>query len=274
MLWVPNKGKLRIQHNTGAVGAATIGTTVTTGAAATTKGAVAQLIASTSFDAYWITVMASGYALAATTSHGTVDILIGTATEEILIPDLLMGYCGGALGGKGPKVWHFPIYIPAGSRISAQACGARVSTALQIAVFLYGGMMPAFRVGSKVTTYGITTLPSGTTITPGASGAEGAYAQLTASSTFNHFAFVPSFQLANDTTTNSLLYQVDLGVGAATEALVAEWWYSADSNETMEGPLNNMPVYYDVPSGTRLAMRASCSGAIDAGYSGVIHALS
>lgn len=274
MLWVPNKGKLRIQHNTGGVGTITPGTTVTTGAAAGTKGAVAQMIASTSFDAYWMTIIASAYGAAVTACQGAMDILIGTATEEILVPDLLFGHCGGSLGGRGPKTWNFPIYIPAGSRLSVQACGARVSTAFQVMVFIYGGMMPAFRVGSKVTTYGISALPNGTTITPGASGVEGAYAQLTASSTFNHFAFIPSFQVSGDTTVNNLFQQVDLGIGSATEQLIAEWWFSTDNNETMEGPFNNMPIYNDIPSGTRLAMRASNSGVNDGAYNGVIHCVS
>lgn len=276
-LWVPQKGTRRLDHNTGAVGTATPGTSVTTGAASGTKGAVSQLIASTAFDAYWVTVIASDYRLAATASQGCLDILIGAATEEVLIPDLLMGYCGHAAGSGclGPKRWDFPLYIPAGSRLAAQAAGARVSTAFRVWVFLYGGDgYPAFRVGSKVTTYGVT-VPVGTTVTPGASGAEGSWTQITASTSESHFAFVPSYQASGDTTINDRALAVDLGVGSATEEeIMQSWWFNTNSNESMSGPINSMPCFQDVPASTRLVMRASNSGANDGGYNAAVHGVS
>jgi hypothetical protein len=278
MLWVPKKGVLRVEHNTGGVGAGTLGTSVTTGAASSTKGTPAELIASTSFDAYWVRVITSIYGALATDSRGCLDILIGAATEEVLIPNLLMGYCGvfSTAASVGPKFWDFPLYVPAGSRIAAQAAGARLSTAMRVAIFLYGGDgSPPFRTGSKVTTYGIGTVPDGTAITPGASGAEGAWTQIVAATSEDHFALVPSFQIGGDTTTSNLAYALDLGVGAATEEEIAQsYWYSTDSAERITGPLNSMPRFQDIPSGERLSMRVSNSGANDANYNGAIHAVS
>lgn len=277
MLWTPQKGVVRVQTNTGAVGTATPGTSVTTGASASTKGTPAELIASTSFDAYWIKICASNYGLAATASQGSMDLLIGSATESVLIPDLLMGYCGSIVAaGKGPKCWEFPLYIPAGSRLSVQAAGARTSTAFRVQIYLYGGNgYPAWPVGTKVTTYGMGTVPAGTTITPGASGAVGSWAQITASTTEDHCAFVPSFQMTGDTTTNLRLLTVEMGVGAATEELISPpYWFGCDSGEYMDGPYNCCPTMRDVPSGTRLVMRASNSSTNDGGYNGVIHAVS
>lgn len=277
MLWVPQKGRRLLDHNTGTVGDATPGTTVTTGAASGTKGTAVQLIASTAFDAYWMTVIASDYRLAATASQGCLDILRGAATEDVLIPDLLMGYCGHAAGSGclGPKRWDFPLYIPAGTRLAAQAAGARVSTTLQVWVFLYGGDgYPAFRVGSTVTTYGVT-VPNGTTVTPGASGAEGSWTQITASTTADHFAIVPSYQATADTTINDRCIAVDIGVGAATEEeIMQSYWFNTNSNESMSGPINSMPCMQDVPSGTRLVMRASNSGTNDGGYNAALHCVS
>src|SRR3990167_3452343 len=203
MLWVPQKGILRVQHNLGAVGADPFGTSVTTGASASIKGTPAEIFASTSFDAYWVTIIASAYGASGAASEGAMDILIGAATEEVLIPNLLFGYCC-TFGGPAPegwKQWMFPLYIPAGARIAVRAAGARTSTAFQVCMFLHGGSgSPPFRVGSKVTTYGMGTVPNGTSITPGTSGAEGAWAQIVASTTEDHFAFMPSFQIATDTT--------------------------------------------------------------------------
>src|SRR6185369_4881008 len=182
-------------------------------------------ITATAFDAYWVKIVASGYGASTVASAGSMDIMIGAAgVEDILIPDLLMGYCGGInQDNVGPKTWDFPLYIPAGTRISAQAAGERVSTALRVAIFLYGGNgYPTHPCGSKVTTYGMGTVPAGTAITPGASGAEGSWTQITAATTQDGLAMVPSWQWQADTgilATRSLF--LDLGVGAATEEEVA-----------------------------------------------------
>jgi hypothetical protein len=279
MLWVPQKGIWKLDHNTGAVGANPYGTSVTTGGAAATKGTPAQLIASTAFDTYWITILATGYGLAATDSQGALDILTGAATEEVLIPNLLMGFCSptDSATGVGPKVWNFPLYIPAGTRIACQVAGQRISTAMRVSVFLYGGdAMPPFRVGRKVTTYGMGTVPFGTTIVPGASAAEGAWTQITASTTEDHFCVVPSFQAGTDTTMTRLMFAYDIGLGAATETeMIQSYWFTTTDNEMMRGPENPMPAFFDIKNGTRLAARVSCSGVLDAGnYNTVLHCVS
>lgn len=278
MLWVPQKGIIRTESNVTAGGAASPGTSVSTSGSASVKGTPAELISSTSFDSYWMTIIATGYAFATTASQGSIDILIGASTEEVLIADLLMGYCGfmGSDSAKGPKRWDFPLYIPAGQRLSVQAAGARVSTALVVAIYLHGGSgMPYGRVGTSVTTYGITTVPDGTAITPGATGAAGSWTEITSATSKAHFAFVPSFQLTGDTTTNNRNLQVDMGIGAATEEQIGpSYEFSSSSGEVVNGPHNTFPTYHDVPSGTRLVMRASNSAGNDGAYNGVIHAVS
>jgi hypothetical protein len=281
MLWVPQKGALRVEHNLPAIGTAigSIGTAVTTGASASTKGSYAEVFASTSFDAYLIEVWVWNYAATATDSQLCVDVAIGAATEEIIIPDLL---CGGAHTTAGAnqasmgRRFTFPLYIPAGTRITARGAGDRVSTAFRILITLWGGDgMPPFRVGSEVTTYGISTLPAGTAITPGASGAEGAWTQITASTTQDHFAVLPGYQNGLDTTKTAAGYMIDLGEGAATEEEIGRWLFSQSSGEEEDGPYPSWPYYKDIPSGTRLSMRASSSSALDSGTeNGVIYAVS
>lgn len=277
MLWVPQKSRLLVQHNAGTVGDVTPGTTVTTGGTASTKGSYASLL-TTTFDVYWIEILAFAYGTTATDSQGVMDIATGAATQEIIIPDLMMGFCGlYSSTAPGPKRWSFPLYIPSGTEIWARAAGQRVSTALTVVIYCYGGnAMPPYRVGRKVTTYGMGTVPIGTTIVPGASTAEGAWTQITASTSEDHFAFFPSFQPGTDTTLNPLAYYVDIGTGAATEEEIGQSFiYATGSDERMQGPFGNLPCFADVPSGTRLAMRVSCSGARDLGnYNGVIHAVS
>lgn len=278
MLWVPQKGRLLVENTGGAVADSYRGgTAVTTHASdATAKGTVVELIASTQFDAYLITVIAVGYAAPSTATPGALDILIGSATEDVLIPNLLMGNCGYPNDGSGPgndgKKWAFPLYVPAGSRIAAQVAGARLSTSINVTIILHGGHgLPPFRVGRKVTTYGMGTVPNGTSITTGSS-AQGSFTQITASTSEDHFAFMPSFQ-ANDTVLNPTRFVVQIGVGAATEDVIGTWQYVASNLELLDGPQWPFPAFVDVPSGTRLAMRASQHGGLDT-VNGVIHAVS
>src|SRR5262245_13186958 len=276
MLWVPRKGILRSESNTGSVGTATPGTSVTTGASSGTKGSAAQLIASTAFDSYWMTIIASDYGLAATDSQGCLDILTGAATEEVLIPNLLFGACGtmGSTNSQGPKIWQFPLYVPAGTRLAAQGAGVRTSTAFRVWIYLYGGQgYPPFRVGTKVTTYGVT-VPNGTAITLGNSGVEGSWTQITASTSEDHFAFYPSFQVAADTVWAANAVTLDIGVGSATEESIMEgYWFSKCTGEMTAGPYPAMPCFQDVPSATRMVMRGSQSGTSDT-HEVALHAVS
>lgn len=278
MLWTPLKGKLRRQHNLGSVGTGTPGTSVTAGGASNTKGTPAEIFSATSFDACWVNIYASNHAANATASQAAFDLLIGAATESVLIANLLAGNAGSGVVGNAPKIWQFPLYIPAGSRIAVQAASIRTAVAMRIWVELIGGnISPGHRVGGKVTTYGMGTVPNGTAIVPGASGAEGSWAQMTASSTYDHFAFVPSFQNSGDNTTQAIrMYALDLGIGAAAaEQQIHEGWqYQNDAIEAMGGPSNAYPCFEDVPAGTRLSMRASNNGTNAGSYDGVLHAVS
>lgn len=282
MLWTPLKPLVTRESNLeGGIATLTPGTSVTTGGTATTKGTAAQLIASTRADAHLIEIVCSNVGASATDSRGCLDILIGAATEQVLIPNLLIGCAGGASAvGCGPKRWVFPLYIPAGSRISAQAACARTATAIRVCVYLLGfGPAAPFRVGSRVTTYGVT-VPDGTAVTAGTAG-EGAWTQIAAATSRDHFAFFPSWQPPNDTTlTPQKTYFLDMGIGAATEEALGQaaqrYQYMLDTGEMAEGPYGGgFPTWQDVPSGTRLVARLSASGAADAAASQVaIHAVS
>lgn len=277
MLWIPHKGDQLIQHNLGSVATTSPGTSVTTGASSNTKGTPVEIFSATNFDAYGVLIQVSGLGENTFASDAAIDVLAGAATEEIIISDIL---CGGAAGGGAtnsaiPREWYFPLYIPSGTRIAVQAASRRTAFAMRVGIHLFGGNgIPPHPVGGKVTTYGMGTVPNGTAIIPGASGAEGAFTQITASTTSDHFALIPSFQITNDTSQSMRSYQVDLGVGVATEEeAFGGWWFFSSSAETLAGPSPAQPVFKHVPTGTRLALRASCNGALDAGYDAVIHAV-
>jgi len=280
MLWTPQKGILRCEHNSPAVASQLMpGTQITSGASASTKGAWSTLIAATAFDSYFMFISLAGLGAPNNAWRGAVDIGIGAATEEVIIADLL---CGGAAGygstsglNGPPKTWAFPLYIPSGSRLAGRYASDRTSFAAFLGIWLYGGHgSPPFRVGTKVTTYGTGTVPGGTAITPGASGAEGAWTQIISATSEDHFAVFPSFQV-NDGSATAKTYGVDIGIGAATEEeLASQYWYGTNANEAQGGPFPFMPTWADMPSGSRLCMRAQCNGALDAAYEASLHAVS
>lgn len=276
MLWIPPIPYDLEESNTGTVGATTIGTSVTTGASASTKGTPATLITTTSFETYWVEIAVSNYASSAAASDGSLDILIGASTEEILIPDLLMGYCGDPSIGGGIKTWNFPLYIPGGSKISAQAAGIRTSTAMRVAIWLYGGHgSPQGPVGSRVVTYGMGTVPNATAVVPGASGAEGAWTQITSSTSDDIIAIVPSMQQTNNAAMVARILALDIGVGAATEEEVSgQSWFAIGSSETITGPIKTRPKFVSIPATTRLAARLGCSGTTSGTYEVALHGVS
>lgn len=286
MLWVPQKGAILTQHNLGNTATVTSGTSVTTGATATTKGTAVELITSTAFDSYLMQVTVHSYGASAVTARLAVDILVGAATEEILIADFLAGFCGSLAGSSGPAVCtgFFPLYVPAGTRIAARGAGDRVSTAFRVGVQLWGGNgYPPFPVGQRCVTYGVSATPNGADVTPGASGTEGAWTQVSGSTLEDLIAIMPSAQPpTGDTTLTASTFNLDVGVGAATEEVVAgsgreqSFIWHMSTNELVGGPINPMPVWCDIPAGQRLATRISRSSAADtvATWNVAFHAVS
>lgn len=279
MLWAPVKGMTRYQSNIAAAASSTLGTSCTTGGAEATKGTIVEAIASANFDAYLMHITIGDYTTSSSSGRGCLDIMIGgSGSEQVLIENLLMGRCGGSaddLQVKGPKQWMFPVFVPAGSRLSIRAAGQATSTTVRCAITLMGGQgSPQFQVGTKVTTYGVATVANGVSITEGASGAEGSWTQITSSTSQEHFCLVPSYQFNTTSGASERYSYVDIGIGASSSEVQIgpTYIYSSGWYSLMDGPFNPMPAFCNIPAGTRLAMRASNSGtARDA--QGAIHAI-
>lgn len=276
MLIQPQKGIIRVQSNCGS-GPAVGTTAVTTSGTASVKGTPAELISATAFDAFWMTVVAYAYGATNVACNCCLDILAGAATEDVLIPNLLAGECGssGWNNAVGPVRWDFPLYVPAGTRIAAQAAGERLNANVYVQVFLYGGWsVPGFKVGSRVTTYGVGTVPNGTAFTPGAT-TYGAWAEIAAATSRDHFAFVLSVQKgAAQAGVVSGWNGVELGIGAATEqSLLGQWIGHSYATTDRTATAINSVIYANVPSGTRLVVRGARGGSAS-GRSAAVHALS
>lgn len=263
----------KIITNHGLVGSTTPFTAVVSSATTNTYGTVTELIsaANNTQDSWGIEVTVYGGGASATATQGCLDILIGGATDDVLIPGLLIG---GAYN-TGYHSWFFPVYIPAGVRIAAQHANVRASISLRVGIRLYGGCDPYFPVGSKVLAYGTKINNSrGQSITPTASGGAASVTELTASTSRDHIALIPSYQCSTDTAIAAVsLHNVGIGLGATTEERAGTWWFAMDTQEAQSGPFPNMPALRPIPSGTRLTMLVSNSGANESAYDGLILAV-
>jgi len=276
MLWTPQKGCVRVITNAGIVGTGSPGTAVTShGTVANNMGGVVELIsaANNNQESWGISVWIEGGGLAGNAAQRCVWILIGGATDDVLIPSLICGY---SLAIGNSYNYFFPIHVPGGLRIAADTASVRLGVPCRVTVHLYGGCPPPWRVGRKVTAYGTKIDNSrGQAVTPSQSGAAASVTELTASTSEDHFAFLPGFQPATDSTVTPTTYtSVGIGVGAATEDRIGSWYFGKTTSEDAGGPVPNIPAFCDVPSGSRLTMLASNGGANDAAYDGLIYAVS
>jgi hypothetical protein len=277
MLWHPGVGgDVHVTSNTEIVGTSAPGTNVPDGASVNTYGTVTELISAANnvMDSWGIWVFPSiNTNPSAIVGEACLDILVGGATDDVLISGLLIG---GAYS-TAARAFFFPLHIPAGVRIAAQiSAGAAQTTEASVVVNLYGGGVPPFRVGRKVTTYGTKINNSrGQAVTPTASGGTASVTEMTASTSEDHFYFLPSFQVSTDTTISTATYNnIGIGVGASTEERIGTWWFAKSADERQSGPFPQLGVFHNVPAGSRLTMLASNGATNDAAHDGLIHAVS
>jgi hypothetical protein len=269
VLGTPQFGDVRVVSNWGTVGTTAHGTGVASSASANTYGSVVECIsaANNNQDSWGIEITVMETGASGGTRNASLDILVGGATDDVLISSLL---CGNVYAGAC-RTYFFPVHVPSGLRVAAQHANGTGSVTARVGIALYGGSPPPFRVGNKVTTYGTKiNAGRGQAVTPTASGGAASVTEMTASSTDDHFYFVPGFQHATGTITLKT-YNIGIGVGASTEERIGTWWVQGDTGEkTCYWP--TMGAWRNVPSGTRLTMLASNSGTNDT-HDGLIYAV-
>lgn len=236
-------------------------TTLTASATPNTKGAWATLISAIggSVGGTWINVHPDATAAAGIDTAVLLDLAVGSAgNETIIASDLIMGYRGRDYRGT-----LFPIHLPAGATLRGRVASVVASTAVPVAVDVYGGD-PGYPTPApgRITTYGAATASSGgTTITPSATAAtKGSYAQLTASTTYPIHAIMLLVQGATGSVTTSTNYIIDVAVGSAGNETVvvpdwAGWMNSAEIWLAFDSEF--YPMSLSIPSGVRLSARCA-----------------
>ncbi len=223
------------------------------------KAGWTTLIASTAFEASWLTLLVG--ANAAITRH-LIDIGIGAASSEFaLIENIHIGH-----QSAGPTcVLQMPVSIPAGTRISCRGVVALASGTNTIrvqAILGAGGWRTPAPLG-RCTTWGASLVDSGGTEIGTANttaNTKGAYTQIVASTDHDVKWLCVGFGHNAVTIAASIHWLVDIAVGAlAAENNIVQnlWAYMSGGADTIQHPYVCMPV--NIPAGSRISARHQAS---------------
>lgn len=232
------------------------GTPVTTGAA-NTKGSWAEIIASTSISAEWITITLDSQE---NDQPFLVDIGVGAAAAESAV----ISNIPFTSNATTVKSFTLPLTIASGSRISARAQAVTSTRSIDVSVHLSD--TASFGTSASNITLGSDTANSlGTVVDPGgAANTKGSWVELS-SSTSDDIDLLAVFigPNANAVIGVTGYFLVDIGIGAAASesVVIANIPYTQNS---FEDPIYSPIIFFlNIPSGTRVAARAQ-STEIDA----------
>ena len=244
----------------GSVPASTNGTTLAAGAPGNTKGSYVELISATEFDANWIQIQ---FGASSINFSSLLDIAIGAAPEQVVIPDLYYG--PGAVAGDGPS-YLFPMFIPKGSRLTSRFQSSTASATMDVVVRLTSGMMLNGHIGqSNVVRYGSGAFGSiGQNVDPGGTAnTDSAWSQITAATVRDHHWWAIGGRCGDGSLSAATRWLIDIGIGAATEQVVVSDIFATEQSGIGRsyGGIQCFPMF--VPAGSRLTMRAMSSSTTD-----------
>lgn len=258
----PARGCQWVDENVGSTSAEP-GTTITAGGTAHEKGSWTQLLASTAYEVYGITVLIAGTGTTASTNmRWLCDIGWGSSgSEEVFIPNLIGGNTPAMNSGVGPgTMYHFPIYIPAGTRLSARAQSSTASRTATVAIWLHewpNGPLPW--IGSKVTAYGIDTAASTGVIHTCGNSSYPTSSQITASTSDAIRYMQVGIDMGTDSTASSARGLMRIGISTATVVVNDLPWTESTTLETVcNVPVNLIlsQMRFNLASGIRLYVQA------------------
>lgn len=259
------------------VGAAASGTALTSGAATNSYGSWTQIHAGLTYESAYVVTRLSNTGASATTKNSYVDVGIGPdAANVTVVIEKLSGYNAAPANTGLGNVMLCPVRIPAGTPVWARHQANTASASISILATFAGGpniggiwsgltMQSIVCLGAAVPTVG-------TGLTAGASGAEGSWTQIVASTT-DDYALLGIGMFTNDTTLTGSNYQWDIAYGpAGSETLIAENVLVACAASTELTSMVCIPSWANIPAGSRIAVRASSSGAADTSLTAVVYA--
>lgn len=236
--------------------AASEGIVVTADSSAHTKGAWAELVASTAYTSSWMIVQAHS---PATANGFLVDIGVGASTAEtVLLPNLSF-HSPTAGGRETTHTLTLPIGVPAGTRISARCQATTGSGTIRVVVVLIAAPIaapPTFRRvencgANPATSVGVVVADPG-----GVAHTDGAWTELIAATGFNYKWLGLSVYNSSDTGYGGAVSTlIDLAVGGAGSevAIVNDLVFSGDT--ITDGTQGEVCFPVAIPAGTRISAR-------------------
>lgn len=263
----------------GTAAGAQAGTSVTSGASANTAGTWTQIHAGLTYGCDYIVVRINGIetsadVITATTLNAYIDIGIGASSGAVMTVIEKLG----ASQAQGLGVVYFiPVRIPPDTPVWARHQNTAASAKSGVQVSWFGGNMNpySFPSFSSMVALGYTSASTtGTAITPGASGAEGSWTQIVASTTDDYGGVMVSPLFNVDTSLTSGLHTtLDVGFGASgQEKVIGEnltqsfLWSTAEQKDAV-----CFPSFVGIAAGSRLCARASGSTTADGTNSVIIY---
>jgi len=228
-----------------------------TGGSGNTKTTYQEVIASTPFDGYALVTFHM-----ADSSDFLFDLAIGAEGAEVVILSNLIGSCPGtALYETSPDLL-IPILIPAGTRISyrLQSYGASLWSNCAVSI-VRAGNFSGVKSCQFITTYGAATADSGgTSIDPGGSAlTKGAYVQITAATTARTKGLILGIGGQRNTTRTTCYWYLDVAIGDGDEVIISDYYIACRSEGDLVAPVRSCIIPVDIPAGTEISVRASCS---------------
>lgn len=234
--------------------------TVTSDSTAHTKGAYSEAI--TSLDHYTDVLYVSISNCGVADSRYLLDVAVGAAaSENVIIPNLYAQELG-SFGANSEYV--LPVSIAAGERIALRCQAGGVSQGCNVICHAGSGGFHHMRGATKYHAMGVDTANTrGVSLTPGASGSKGSYAEITSSAPADlHGLWLCILNQARDTSMNETKIEVDLAIGAAAseEIVVPDiQLYAETTNDGITPGVTFLPI--PIAEGTRVAVRAAESSA-------------
>jgi len=239
----------------------TWGTRLTAHATPHSKGVWATLL-TTTLDAYGFWLSIAGTSTAATRTDMLIEVATGPSQENIIIQEMPCGWR--ATASVSPYVIWFPIFIPAGTLVSARIQSLITVDTADVLFYVNGGAIsmpgPLF---AGCDAYGIVTASSqGTSHTPGNTGAESTAANIgsTTSRAYGGVMLCVQGTMAIVVMT-SIAYHWELVIGGTS---VCEWRSGGNTSEYNIGPFPPAPFHTSIPESTQLQVRAEASGTAQA----------
>jgi len=268
-LALPVPAWLAFETNLTATPVAGAGNLITAAGTAHVKGAWTSCIDPVDYDSYGLWIGLNDSAVANTRTDQLLDIAIGPSgggSEQVIVSNLICGWSatGAASATYMGRRFFLPIFIPKGVRVSARIQALIVSDTMHLQIGLLGGESNlGWPICMGMDDYGVDTATSGgTSHTPGNSGAYSAYTNLgsTLSRNYKGVLMLPQGTMS-DTVMGSLAYYWQAAISSGT---IASWQYETTTGENVTGPWPGQPFMAELPSGTQMQVRATCSGTAEA----------